>query len=69
MDICSYFRSASKTSVVSSSNDYEDGNESEIDVQPNPPKKHCSSSIFKPPSKSGSGIRRSIKSGKKLFPG
>ena len=45
-----------------SSSDSVDGNESEIDVQPNPPKKHCSSSTSKPPSKSGSGIRR-------LFPG
>ncbi len=42
MDICLYFRSASKSSVVSSSSDSEDGNESEIDVQPNPPKKHYS---------------------------
>ena len=58
MDIPSYFRSASKSSVVSSSSNSEDGNESEIDVQPNPPKKHCSSSTSKPPSKSGSGIRR-----------
>ena len=57
MDICSYFWSASKSSVVSSSSDSEDGNKSEIDVQPNPPKKHCSSSTFKPPSKPGSGIR------------
>ena len=62
----SYFRSASKSSVVSSSSDSEDGNESEIDVQPNPPKKLCSSSTSKAPSKSGSGIRRS---GMKLFPG
>ena len=70
MDIRSYFRSAFKSSVVSNSRDSEDGNESEIDVQPNPPKKHCSSSTSKPPSKSGSGIRRSTKkSGKKLFPG
>ena len=46
------------SSVVSSSSDSEDGNESEIDVQPNPPKKHCSSSTSKPPSKSGYGIRR-----------
>ena len=69
MDIRSYFRSASKSSVVSSSSDFEDSNESEIDVQPNPPKKHCSSSTSQPPSKSGSGIRRSTKSGKKLFPG
>ena len=38
MDIRSYFRSASKSSVVSSSSDSEDGNESEIDVEPNPPK-------------------------------
>ena len=52
--IPSYFGSASKTSVVSSSSDSEDDNESEIDVQPNPPKKHCSSSTSKPPSKSGS---------------
>ena len=41
MDIRSYFRSASKSSVVSTSSDSEDGNESDIDVQPNPPKKHC----------------------------
>ena len=34
MDIRSYFRSASKSSVVSSSSGSEDGNESEIDVQP-----------------------------------
>ena len=40
MDICLYFRSAFKSSVVTSSSDSEDGNESEIDVQPNPPKKH-----------------------------
>ena len=66
MDICSYFRSASKSSVVSSSSDSEDGNESEIDVQPNPRKKHCSRSTSKPPSKSASGIRRS---GMKLFAG
>ena len=58
MDICSYFRSASKSSVVSSSSDYEDGNASEIDVQLNPPEKHCSNSTSKPPSISGSGIRR-----------
>ena len=69
MDIRSYFRSASKSSVVSSSSDSEDGNESEIDVQPNPPKRHCSSSTSKPPSKSGSAIRRYSKNGKKLFPG
>ena len=58
MDIPSYFRSASKSSVVSSYSDSEDSNESEIDVQPNPPKKHCSSSTSKPPSKSESGISR-----------
>ena len=55
MDICSYFRSASKSSVGSSSSDSEDGHESEIDVLPIPPMKHCSSSTSKPPSKSGSG--------------
>ena len=68
MDICSYFRSASKSSVVSSSSDSEDGNESEIDVQPNPPKKHCSSSTSKPPSKSGPGIRRYNKKWEETFP-
>ena len=68
MDIRSYFRSASKSSVVSSSSGSVDGNESEMDVQSNPPKKHCSSSTSKPPSKSGSGIKRSTKSGKKTFP-
>ena len=47
IDICSYFRSVSKSSVVSSSSDSEDGNESEIDVQPNHPKKHYSSSTSK----------------------
>ena len=64
MDIRLYFRSASKSSVVSSSSDSEDGNESEIDVQPNPPKKHTS----KPPSKSGSGIRRYNKNWEETFP-
>ncbi len=42
----------SKSSVVSSSSASENGNESEIDVQPNPHKKHCSSLNSKPPSKS-----------------
>ena len=68
MNIHSYFRSASKSSVVSSSSDSEDGNESKIDVQPNPPKKHCSSSTSKPPSKSGSGIRRYNKKWEETFP-
>ena len=68
MDIPSYFRSASKSSVVSSSSDSEDGNESEIDVQPNPPKKPYSSSSPKPPSKSGSGIRRYTKKWEETFP-
>ena len=68
MDIRSYFRSASKSSVVSSSSDSEDGNESEIDVQPNSPKKHCSSCSSKPPSKSGSGIRRYNKKWDGTFP-
>ena len=68
MDIRSYFRSASKSSVVSSSSYSEDGKESEIDVQPNPPKKHCSSSTSKPPSKSGSGIRRYNKKREETFP-
>ena len=54
MDIRSYFRSASKSSVVSSSSGSEDGNKFAIDVQPNPSKKHCSSSTSKRPSKSAS---------------
>ena len=64
----SYFRIASKSSVVFSSSDSEDGNESEIDIQPNPPKKYCSSSTSKPPSKSGSGIRRYNKKWEETFP-
>ena len=67
MDIRSYFKSASKSSVVSSSSDSEDDNESEIDVQPNPPKNHCSSSTSKPLSKSGSGIRRYNKKWEETF--
>ena len=68
MDIHSNFRSASKSSVVSSSCHSEDGNESEIDVQPNPPKKHCLRSTSKPPSKSGSGIRGYNKKWEETFP-
>ena len=68
MDISSYFRSELKSSVVSSSSDSADGNESEIDVQPNPPKKHCSSSTSKPCSKSGSGIRRYNEKWEETFP-
>ena len=67
MDIRSYFKSASKSSIVSSSRDSEDGNASEIDVQPNPPKKHCSTSS-KSPSKSRSGIRRYNKKREETFP-
>ena len=48
--------------------DSEDGNESEINVQPNPPKKHFSSSTSEPPSKSGSRIRR-YKKVEETFPG
>ena len=69
MDIRSYFRSASKFSVVSSSSGSEDGNESELDVQPNPPKKHCSGSTSKPPFKPGSGIRRYNIKWAETFPG
>ena len=65
MDIRSYFRTTSKSSVVSSSSDSEDGNE--IDVQPNPPKKHYSSYTSKLSSKSGPGIRRYNKKWDKTF--
>ena len=68
MDIRSYFRSASKSSVVSSSSDSEDGNESEIDVPPNPPKKHYPSSTSKPLFKSGSGVRSYNKKWEETFP-
>ena len=56
-----------KSSVVSSSSDSEDGNVSEIDVQPNPPKKHTSSTS-KPPSKTGSRIRRYNNKWEETFP-
>ena len=56
-----------QSSVVSSSSDSEDGNESDIDVVSYPPKKHCSSATSKPPSKSGSGIRRYNKKWQKTF--
>ena len=69
MDICSDFKSASKSSVVSSCSDSEDSNESEIDVQPNLPNKHCSSSTSKPPSKAGSGVRRYYKKCEETYPG
>ena len=68
MDIHSYFRSASKSPVVSSSGYSVDSNESEINVQPNPPMKHCSSSTSKPTSKSGSGISRYSKKWVETFP-
>ena len=73
MVIPSYFRSASKSSAVSISSHSEDGNESEIDVQPNRPKKHCSSFAqvlllnHLPSQDLESGD--TTKSGKKLFPG
>ena len=41
---------------------------SEIDVQPNPPKNHCSSYTSKLPSKSGSGIWRYNKKWGETFP-
>ena len=37
-----FVRIVSKSPLVSSSSDSEDGNESEINVQANTPKKHCS---------------------------
>ena len=64
--------SSSSASKPSNSSDSEDGSMSDIDgcetdVQPNPPKKHCSS-LSKPPSKSGSGIRRYNKKWEETFP-
>ena len=69
MDIHSYFRSAFKTLVFSSSSDSEDGNESEIDAQLNPLKKHCSSSTSKPPSNQDLESGDTTKRRKKSFPG
>ena len=69
MDICSYFRSASKSSVVSSSSGSEDSNESEIDVQPSPPRSIAQVLLLNhlpsPDLESGD----TTKSGKKLLPG
>ena len=50
------------------SSDSEDGNESEIDIQPNPPTKHYSISTSKSPFKSGFGIRRYNKKWEETFP-
>ena len=63
-----YFRSASKYSVVSSSGDSKDGNESEIDVHTSSPKKHCLSSTSIPPSKSRSRIRIYNKKREEILP-
>ena len=57
------------SSVLSSSSDSEDGNGSEIDVYPHPPKKHCSSSTSKPLPSQDLESRATTKSGKKLFLG
>ena len=67
MDIRSYFRSASKSSIVSSSSDSEDGNESEINVQPNLLRSIAHVLLNHLPSQDlESGD--TTKSGKKLFP-
>ena len=69
LDIRSYFGSASQSWVVSSFSDSEDSNESEIDVEPNLPKKHCSSSTSKPPSNLDLESGDKMKPGMKHFPG
>ena len=56
------------SSVISSSSNSEDGHESEIDGQPILPKKHCSSSSSKPPSKSGSGNQEIQQNVEETFP-
>ena len=65
----SVFQSASKSSVVSSANDSEDGNEFEIDAQPNPSMKHCSSSLLSHLPSQDLESGDTTKSGKKLFSG
>ena len=69
MVICSYFRSSSKSSIVSRSSDSEDGNEYEMDVPPNPPMKYCSSSTLYSLPIQDLELGDTTKSGKKLFPG
>ena len=68
MDIRSYFRSASKSSVVYSFSDSEDGNESEIDVQPNPSKKHAQVLLLNHLPSQDVESGDTTKSGNKLFP-
>ena len=69
MDIRSYFKSASKSSVVSSSSDSEDGNEFEINIQPILLRSIAQVSLLDhlPSQELESGD--TTKSGKKLFPG
>ena len=69
MDIPSYFRSASKSSVVSSSSDSEDGNESEIDVQPNLLRSIAQVLLLNHLPRQDLESGDKIRSGKKLFPG
>ena len=69
MDISSYFRSAFKASVVSSSSDSEDGNESEIDVQPNPKRSIAQVLLLNHLPSQDLESGDTTKSGKKLFPG
>ena len=63
------FWSASQSWVVPNFSDSEDGNESEIDVQPNLPKKHCSNSTSKPPSNLDLESGDKMKIGTNHFPG
>ena len=69
MDIISYFRSASKPSVVSSSGDSENGNRSEIDVQPILLRSIAQVLLLnhQPPTKSGYGIRINNKKCEETF--
>ena len=69
MGIHSYFMSSSKASIFSGSSDSEDGNEYEIDVQPNPPMKYCSSSTLYSLPIQDRELGDTTKSGKKLFTG
>ena len=67
MDICSYFRSASKSSVVSSSSDSEDS----LRLMYSPIRLRSIAQVIllnHPPSKSGSGIRRYNKMWDETFP-
>ena len=69
MDIHLYFSSAFKSSVISSCSDSEDGNESEIDVQPILLRSIAQVLLLNHLPSQDLESGDTAKSGKKLFPG